>query len=117
MFGLELEASSDTSSLDDVSSSDTSSSDSVSSVPVGDSEVSSSVPVGDSEISSVPILVIGQSAYDDTQLITGVSDINGRLERLNSNLEDNNRMTLWFLWIVVGVLLSYLFYSMAKKFI
>lgn len=115
-YGLELEATSDTSSLDDVSSSDTSSTDSVSSVPVGDSGGSSDISVGNSEVSSVPVLVIGQSAYDDTQLITGMSDINGRLERINLAIDDSNRMFLMFLVILVGAFLSYLFYSIVKKF-
>lgn len=67
--------------------------------------------------SDAPIIIMGSSSYDDSQLVAGISEINSRLERINSNLEDNNVMVLWGLIIAVGVLLSYLFYSIAKKFI
>ncbi len=127
LFGVTLDGvSSDITSYEDTEQEETTESDVVSSdedeqddVPAESTESVEDVePLDDDAVSSSAYI-----PYDDTALLESLSVIDARLQDANSTMsvlqEQGNysfSLLIWTLGIVGGLLLTYLFYRIAKIF-
>lgn len=125
-FRLTLEPSSGTSDVEDVSSEYEDGEDEGEELPAesdteGGEEVSESISESSEDI---PVSSMEVPVYYDTELLESLTVIDARLQDTNSNLaiiQEQNAfqitMGMWALVVAGGILISYLFYSIAKKFI